>query len=123
MNLKTPKILAFRMLLVGMLFSSSAFAVKQTFTGTVNTIYAQGSQAGADFTTIYLDGVKSPGNTSCMLDETFLSFRLKDDDNGKKQLSVILTAYSMGATVKFDVDDTYKTLNGRCYLISAGLSH
>lgn len=91
-------------------------AASQYFTGTINTIYAQDSQFGANTTTVYLNGVTAT-TTTCAFDEGFVSFRIKDDENGKKEISAILTAYSMGKTVQVYVDDAYKTANGRCYMM------
>jgi hypothetical protein len=93
---------------------SACEATGTTFTGTINSVWAQDNTMGANTDFIRVSSATSLAG--CQVDEGFLNLRVKDDIRGTRSLSIALTAFSTGSTVTVYVDNANKASDGTCYL-------
>jgi hypothetical protein len=84
-------------------------------TGKVAKIFALDRGAyGVDSSHILVAGLSSAG--SCPTNDGLIALYLRDEESGKKQLAVALTAKMSALQVVVRVDDQIKNANGGCYL-------
>jgi len=95
---------------------TSVMATEYAATGTVQKIFALDRVIiGADRNNISIAGFSSAG--SCPTNDGLVALALRDDDAGKKQLLIALTAKLNNYQVVVRADDAYKTASGGlCYL-------
>jgi hypothetical protein len=102
-------------LVAGLFASSPAMATEFYHTGLVQKLFALDRGIhGPDKSHILVAGLSSAG--SCPTNDGLVALALRDDDGGKRQLSVSLTAKVIGKTVVIRVDDAVKNEAGQCYL-------
>lgn len=69
---------------------------------------------GSNADWILVEGFNNGGN--CRLYGDTVLVRIKDDEHGKKQFSMVMMAYAMGKSVNVFVDDTVQDASGWCFL-------
>jgi hypothetical protein len=93
--------------------SAPAGAAEFVATGKVQKIFALDTSAYGD-SSILVDGLASAG--SCPRNDGLVSLVLRDDNGGKRQLAVALSAKLAGMPVVVRVDEGFKNARGHCYL-------
>ncbi len=105
-------------IIVATFLSVAAFpvsATEYTFTGTVQKIFALDKVAyGADKSHILIAGFSSAG--TCPTNDGLIVLALRDDDGGRRQLSVALSAKLTNRPVVIRAEDAIKNTGGQCYL-------
>lgn len=69
---------------------------------------------GTNADSFSLIGFSSAG--SCATGDGLIAITLRDDEGGKRQMSILLSAKAAGLPVSVRVDDTVKNGAGFCYL-------
>ena len=102
-------------LMASVLFSSLLSAQQYSHTGNVMKLRSHDlTNYGAGVDWVSIQGFQSAG--LCKLSGPYVVIRVKDDDHGKKQFSMLLAAKISNRTVTVWVDDTYSDVGGYCYL-------
>jgi hypothetical protein len=92
-----------------------AHAAEYTATGLVQKIFALDKIAyGVDKSHILIAGLSVAG--SCPTNDGLVALVLRDDDGGRRQLSVALSAKLTNRSVVIRVEDVLKNAGGQCYL-------
>ena len=90
-------------------------AIEFTFTGTVQKILALDKvNYGADKSHILITGFGAAG--TCPTNDGLIALVFRDDDGGRRQLSVALSAKLMNRSVVVRAEDGLKNAAGQCYL-------
>lgn len=93
----------------------SANAATFNYTGEVALLRSHDIGLGLNSDWIALKGFGSAGICG-ISDEGYVVLRIKDDDHGKRQFSLALSAFMSGKQVGVNVDDTLKDASGYCFL-------
>lgn len=92
-----------------------AAAAEFSATGTIQKVFALDTAAyGAEASHILVSGFASAG--SCLRNDGLVALALRNDDGGRRQLAVALSAKLAGLPVVVRADDTFKNSAGSCYL-------
>ncbi len=54
--------------------------------------------------------------SSCPSVSGYVVLKVKDDDKGKRMMSLVTAAFLAGRQITVDIDDTFKDPNGYCYV-------
>lgn len=84
------------------------------YTGKVSTLRSHESSLGPNNDWFALKGLDSAG--ACPSDDGGVVIRLKDDEKGKRQFSMVMAAYMADKTVRVHIDDNLKDQHGYCFL-------
>jgi hypothetical protein len=94
---------------------NSAVAAEYSASGTIQKIFALDKvQYGADKSHILISGFASAG--TCPTNDGSIALALRDDDGGRRQLAVALSAKLANLQVAIRVEDAFKNSSGHCYL-------
>lgn len=92
-----------------------ANAAEFTATGLIQKIFALDKVAyGVDKSHILIAGLSVAG--TCPTNDGLVALVLRDDDGGRRQLSVALSAKLTNRSVVIRVEDAFKNSGGQCYL-------
>lgn len=92
-----------------------AYAIEFTATGVVQKIFALDKIVyGVDKSHILIAGLSVAG--TCPTNDGLIALALRDDDGGRRQLSVALAAKLTNRPVVIRVEDLNKNGSGQCYL-------
>lgn len=83
--------------------------------GTVDILVVQDSAFGPDGDWFTLGGVGPQGDCGAGGIGTEMGIFIKDDQNGSRQFSMVLAAWTAEKGLSVRVDDTYKNASGGCY--------
>jgi hypothetical protein len=90
-------------------------ATEYSATGAVLKIFALDRvNYGADKSHILVSGFSSAG--SCPVNDGLIALVVRDDDGGRRQMAVALSARLAGHPVSVRVDEAIKNGAGQCYL-------
>lgn len=106
-----------RFVLTAMLCTAASVtqSAEYFFSGTVAKIIAVDSRAyGVDMSHILVTGLASAG--SCPTNDGLVALVLRDDEGGRRQLTVALAAKASNSVVYVRVNDDYQRPGGSCYL-------
>ena len=100
--------------LTAALASLPARATGYETNATVAKIYSVDRVRVGAYDHFTVNGFTSAG--SCITNDGLVAIYLRDDEGGKRQLSMVLLARAMGWSLNVRVDDTVKLANGGCLL-------
>jgi hypothetical protein len=96
-------------------FSSQAYSAFFAASGEVKIVRVHDISLGENNSWFKIDGFTSAGSCKISSDDGHVNIKLKDDDHGKAQFSILLSAKMSGKSVAVKVDESNVDQNGYCY--------